>query len=205
MEEIEETDEENALDEETRAEYADEIEKFHTDLNALDIQIAALDGYKADDFNKDDYSELRAEVDAAEKAYDKAATRLAVSEAAKDLAYEKTSVCEVLTAKMDKLKKITDGELFDVVIPVINDVLTVAGTQLEARPDGIEIAFYDLKKDKEVALADVDADVVATAINCALNFIMELVTGEQTTRFAVVYGKTDYLVAPAAEYGVVVL
>ena len=34
---------------------------------------------------------------------------------------------------------------------------------------------------------------------------MELVTGEQTTRFAVVYGKTDYLVAPAAEYGVVVL
>ena len=205
IDEVEETEEENVLDDETRAEYADKIEKFHTDLNALDIQIAALDGYKADEFDKDDYSELRAEVEVAEKAYDKAATRLAVSEAAKDLAYEKTSVCDVLTVKMNKIKKITDGELFDVVIPVINDVLTAAGTQLEARPDGLEIAFFDLKKDKQVALADVDADVATTAINCALNYIMELVTGEQTTRFAVVYGKTDYLVAPAAEYGVVVL
>ncbi len=205
IDEVEGTEEENVLDDETRAEYADKIEKFHTDLNALDIQIAALDGYKADEFDKDDYSELRAEVEAAEKAYNKAATRLAVSEAAKDLAYEKTSVCDVLTVKMNKIKKITDGELFDVVIPVINDVLTAAGTQLEARPDGLEIAFFDLKKDKQVALADVDADVATTAINCALNYIMELVTGEQTTRFAVVYGKTDYLVAPAAEYGVVVL
>lgn len=205
VEEGEGNDAENMLDEKTRAEYADKIQKFHTDLNALDIQIAALDGYKADDFNKDDYSELRDEVAAAEKAYNKAATRLAVSEAAKDLAYEKTSVCEALTEKMDKLKKITDGELFDVVIPVINDVLTAAGTQLEARPAGIEIAFYDLKKDKDIAFADVNVDVVTTVINCALNFIMELVTGEQTTRFAVVEGKTDNLVAPAAEYGVVVL
>lgn len=190
-------DERRALEEETA--------KYENDVKALDIQISALDGYNADDFDKEDYSELREETELAKKEYDKAATRLAVSEAAKDLAYEKTSVCELLTIKMDKLKKLADGEAFDVVLPVINDVLNGAESDIEARPDGNEIAFVDVKKGKKMPLSDVDADLMTTLVACAVNFAMQLVTGKDTTRFAVIYGKTDRLVSSAEKYGVVLL
>lgn len=193
------------LADEKRNALVEETEKYRADINALDIQIATLEGYNADDFDKADYSELLNAVEKADKEYNKAATRLAVSEAAKDLAYENASVCGVLTHKMDELKKITDGEVMEVALPVLNGVFEQAEQQIEARPDGLEIAFYDRKKGKRLSLSDIDADAFKVAVGCAQNYIMSLVAGEQTTRFAVIDGKNGGLVEVAEGYGVIVL
>jgi len=200
----EETEEETLLSDEERARIKSETEKFDSDMQAIEIQIAALEGYGEVEFDSDEYRNLTIEAEKAEKAYVKASTRLAVSEAAKDLAYKNTFVCEELTIKMDNLKKITDGETFDVIIPVLNDVLASIGEELEARPNGNEIAFYG-HNGKAVSLEEIDGDVISLLSNCAVNYVMNLVTGEETTRFALLENGGENVISTAQKYNVTVL
>ncbi len=183
-----------------------EIRAYDEDVDALTIQISALDGYKEEEFNQSDYSELAAATEKAEAEYDKIATRLVVSNAARELAIEKAYMCEILTEKMDKVKKIADGEIFDIVMPIISEVLEGAGAKYTARPDGLEISFYDTgAKKKKVAYGDVDESVMTTLIDCAINEIMSLVSGEETVRFSAIDGKEELLKPIAQKYGVVIL
>ncbi|MBR1747646.1 MAG: hypothetical protein IJ735_05495, partial [Clostridia bacterium] len=78
---------------------------------------------------------------------------VATSEAAFSLAMRRTEECDKLLEKYELTKKLADGEVSDVILPVINDALTAAGETVVATTDGLGLSFVKKgnKGDKTVS------------------------------------------------------
>lgn len=181
-----------------------EIKEYDERLTAYEIQIAALEGHDEVEYDKEDLATLEEELEKAEQAYTKAATRLAVSEAAKKLAYENASICGDITEKMENLNKIASGDIASVIMPVINDVFTLSQQPFSAHENESRIDLRG-RHNKRLTHADLGADLATLLVNCVINHILCLVSGEETIRFAPLDENVETYLSSAEKYGVIVL
>lgn len=131
--------------------------------------------------------------------------KIAVSDAAYRLAAVRTETCDELLNQYELTKKLADGEIVEVILPVLNETLTLAGEKATAVADGLGIKFIKSgNKEKELAPDALDGTALLVALNCALNFVTGLACGKETLRFVAVDKRGDEIAA-AQQFGVVEL
>ena len=194
------------LPEETEEEYANAIQEHEYLLKSLRAKVAALpteEETEADDSPErekklDEYNALIEKIEKGKKA-------LAASDAAFALAADKAKICDELLHKYELSKKLADGEVSDVILPVLNDVLVAAGEKCVAAADGLGIKFVKKAgKGEKTVSPDSLGDNLAVALNCALNYVTSLACGRDSVRFVTVDKRGDEEEA-AKKYGVIEL
>lgn len=198
----------SVLPEEEKQAFISQIENYHSEMGTLSLRIDALSAEITDvEFDSDRYDALLNESLKAEKELEELNNVLTVSAAAENSAREKADKCALLAKRADELKKLADGEITEVVLPVLNDALAIIGEDANAAADGLGIKYTvtDRKGSHTLDHAEMKPDGLSVALNCTLNYLVRLASGRETTRFAKVDKITDNLANAADKYGVILL
>lgn len=196
--------EKELLPEETEEKYAYAIHEHEYLKKSLRAKIDALPTEDAEETTaSSDREEKIAEYDALKEEIAADEKTLAASEAAFSLAARKAQVCDELLHKYELTKKLADGEVSDVILPVLNDVLSIVGEKSVAAADGLGIKFVK-KAGKGEKAVSLDDTTLAVALNCALNYVTALACGRDAVRFVTVDKRGEEEEA-AKKYGVIEL
>lgn len=192
-------EEENAL--------AKDIDDYYAKVRFLEEKIAETKAaLPAENFDRETYDTKQKELDVLTAELDDIEKRLATSNAAVDLACAKTAQCDVLINNSKLVKKLADGDVADVILPVLNDALSLAGEDVTASADGLGIKFSTPSKKgpRTISYDDVAENVLHTAIECTLNYVLRLATDKETVKLLSVEKRGEETIA-AIKYGVILL
>ena len=185
--------------------YENALNDHRFKIRTLQNEIAALPE-KAEEEKPDVREEKRAEYAALNEKIAEEKNRLAASDAAFRLAAKKTEACDRLLHKYEWVKKLADGEISDVILPILNETLEYVGEKATAQHDGLGIKFVKKsgKSEKTLSPDAIDETVLDVALNCAFNYVTGLACGHDTVRF-VTADKRGEEIEIAKKYGVIEL
>ena len=192
-------DEENALQK--------DVDEYYAKVKYIEEKIAeAKAALPEEDFDRESYDGKKAELEQLKQELDDIEKRMAISAAAVDLACVKTAKCDELIKNSALVKKLADGDVFDVILPILNDALYLSGEEASASADGLGIKFSvpAKKGPRTVNADDIDDNVLHIAIDCVMNYVLRLATDKETIKFLPAEKRGEEAVA-AMKYGVVLL
>ena len=169
-----------------------EIQEYVDKLDALKLTAATLsEAIVETEYDADRHAELKLYVKELREEVRVLGERLASSNAASNLAQAKNDVKNEVSHAADLVKYLADSEIFDVVLPVINEVFAAFNSGITASAEGLGLKYTieDKRGVKKLAVKDMDENILSIALDSALNYTLRLVKGSATIRF--VRGKVD--------------
>lgn len=188
------------LTEEQIATATKEIDAYNSAKTALEEKIATLS--KAINANPNELQspkEAKEAYDAALNALLEASERQSLRKAVQNATNVKISLADRYAEQAKTLKAIAGGKAAEIILPVINDVLSLTGGDCRAICD--ESNGLTFTKEGGAPIGNVNADRLTVAATAALNRVLTAVTGMETVKFATV-DKLEELEAAASKYGI---